>query len=186
MRKYGTLEDLERWRLHFEGTPNEFKLALYETAKAEEMVRIVWKNEMISIPAPLEHAWVLISNYMIPLHNGIRREDVHGNWLIQDTLKKNFGGVPLVVRPVEGRMYLTLSDPAAMTEQDRESCSVMAALLLHARGVAALRWDAFGSGDDFDHVLTDDFSLNIPLGSNLDEALPVIRRYFNDVTIQTT
>ncbi len=186
MRKYGTLEDLERWRLHFEGTPNEFELNLYKDIQGGDLVRIVWKNEMISVPASLEHAWVLITNYMVPLHNGIRREDVHGNWLIRDTMKKNFGGVPLVVRPVDGRMYLTLSDPAVMTEQDRESCSVMAALLLHARGVVALRWDAFGSGDDFDNVLTDDLSLYLPLKGDLDKVLPVIRRYFDDVTVQTT
>ncbi len=184
MRKYGTLADLERWRKHFEGTPNEFKLALYETAKAEEMVRIVWKNEMISIPAPLEHAWVLISNYMVPLHNGISRDDVHGKWLIRDTLKKNFGGVPLVVRPVDGCMYLTLADPATMTEQDRESCSLMAALILHARGATDLKKDAFC--EDFDHVLTDDLSLYLPLKGDLDKVLPVIRRYFDDVTVQTT
>lgn len=196
MRKYGTLADLERWRLHFDGTTNEFKVVQYENHLGEEMVRLDWtgrpetiptpldwKRRPETIPASLENAWFLIVNYLTPLHCGITQEGL-GDWSAQEVLKKNFGKVPLVVRLVDDRMFLTLSDPSALSDQDRESCSTLTSSILWTHGIVSTDWNPVYDG--FEGILMEDLSFKIPLKGDISDVIRVVFMYFYDVTVLTT
>lgn len=186
MRDYGTLEDLERWRKHFEGTPNEFSVVQFDHDREGKMVRLVWADGRENYPITIEHVILLFVNYLIPLRCGIGWEKQLRYWSMHDLLRETFCDVPLIVKTVGDRRRLMMSEPSKLSELDRELCSIMTSLIMMMSGVLNPNDEDEVSRMRFKTVLMDDLSLYLPLREDLDEALPVIRRYFNDVTIQTT
>lgn len=180
MRDYGTMEDLGRWRDHFAGTANEFKViegGVDDPSQAsksifgKDMTTLEW-SEGRAVPAPNDSLHMLIMNYLIPMRYGVKLKPgksylMMEDWQVREAFQSHFQKVPLVMTVVDGRKYLTTEYPESMSEMDRECCSILAAQVLAMASVLDLSDDEDVFKTKFKSVLTDDLDLSLPVKDGL-------------------
>lgn len=181
MREYGTTEDLERWRLHFEGTPNEFKVvAGGEDDPSKPDVKSIFGKDMTTlewsvgraIPTPNDSLYMLMLNYLIPMNYGIKLEPGKsylriGDYQVREAFSKNFQKVSLTMKVVDGRKYLMTAYPESMSEIEQECCSIMSAQILAMANVLDLSDDEDVFKTKFKSVLTENLGLCLPVKGGL-------------------
>lgn len=180
MREYGTTEDLERWRLHFEGTPNEFKVIAGGDSDATQPEKSIFGKDMTTlewsvgraVPTPNDSLHMLILNYLIPMRYGIKLKTgknylLTEDYQVRDAFVANFKRIPLTMTVSEGRKYLQTAYPDEMSVIDRECCSIAAAQILAMAEVLDISDDEDVFKTKFKSVLTDDLGLSLPVKGGL-------------------